>query len=592
MTAVLPERVERLAARLPDPRHFPFVGRLIRWLKLDYGGLIGGTIFFCLSLTPSLLPRTWVYQAIVSGLTSTIGYALGALVGWLVRVVVRRVRRGRRWSRRTVLTGWWAYAVISTGLVTWYLVAASRWQTQVRELMGAASPGPSHYLFVLGVSGSMFLVFVAIGRLIKGAAGWLRRVLARWVPIPVAVVVSAALVGVLTFYSWTGVLYPTAFAVADNILAAVNRETEAGNDAPTSATHSGGPGSLVTWDSLGRKGREFVSSGPTPDDLEAFSGEPARDPVRAYVGVHAAETPAGSASLAVRELERAGGFDREVLVVVTTTGTGWVDAAAADALEYLYNGDSAIVTMQYSYLPSWMSFVADGERVKIAGAALFDAVYAAWSELPEADRPELYVYGESLGSVGSGAAFDDVDELRSKVDGALWVGTPTLQDLRIDITADREPGSPARLPEYEDGETVRFWGGWQEPLNTAGWDEPRVLYLQHASDPVAFWSPELIWSQPDWMREEPGPDVLPAFDWYPFVTFWQIAADMPSSAKVPAGHAHNYGGELVDAWLAVAPPDDWPAERTEELRQMVHSHDPAPDELGIEPTGDPSSSPR
>jgi uncharacterized membrane protein len=132
----------------------------------------------------------------------------------------------------------------------------------------------------------------------------------------------------------------------------------------------------------------------------------------------------------------------------------------------------------------------------------------------------------------------------------------------MQITADREPGSPARLPVHAD-ERVRFWGGWLEPLDPdAPWPEPRIMYLQHASDPVAFWSPELLLSQPEWMQEPPGPDVLPAFDWYPFVTFWQITADMAVSAKVPAGHAHNYGGELVD----------WDPALTEALRERVFSH--------------------
>ena len=56
----------------------------------------------------------------------------------------------------------------------------------------------------------------------------------------------------------------------------------------------------------------------------------------------------------MRELERTGGFDRAVLAVIATTGTGWVNPAVPAALEYLYAGDTAVVAMQYSYLPSWI----------------------------------------------------------------------------------------------------------------------------------------------------------------------------------------------------------------------------------------------
>lgn len=580
VTSLLPERSASRGRRLPSPARVPVLGRFLKWLKPDFGGLIGASFFFCWSLTPSLLPRTWIFQAIVSGLTATFGYALGSLAAWLVRMAVRRRRPG--WldpSRRTKLIAWWSLGIAASAAAVWYLASTAAWQTQLRDLMGVARPGPNHYVFILLVAGAIFVVFLAVGRLIRGVGRRLRRFFSRWVPPQVALVASVVTVAGLVFWSWTGLLYPSLLGAANDAFAAINMETEAGNNAPSSRTHSGGPGSLVTWDSLGRKGREFVSSGPTTAELTAFNGRPAVSPVRAYVGMDSAETPAGLASLAVRELDRAGGFDRDVLVVVTTTGTGWVDGAAADALEYLHNGDTAIVTMQYSYLPSAISFVADQEQVRIAGRALFDAVHTRWQELPAEARPRLVVYGESLGSMGSAAAFDDLDDLQSKVDGALWVGSPTRQSLRAELTADRDPGSPARLPVYEGGQEVKFWGGWQEPMDLTFDDGVApVLFLQHASDPVTMWSWELMFNEPEWITEEHGPDVLPDLDWYPFVTFWQVAADMALSAQVPAGHGHNYGGELVDAWLAVAPPADWPqrwpADRVEQLRQMVHSFAP------------------
>ncbi|PZF84979.1 alpha/beta hydrolase [Jiangella anatolica] len=571
MTQLLDRGLAR-GRSLPSVLDVPVLGRFLVWLRPDYAGLIGAVCFFCWSLTPTLLPRTWIYQAMVSGLTATIGYALGVLIGWLVRLVLRRARPELLTpSRRARLIAWWGVGVVAAVAIAWYLADNAAWQTQLRALMDVENPGPNHYLLILLVAGAIFVVFLALARLLRAASRRLRRFFARWVPPQVALVASVLCVGGLATWSWTGLLYPSLLDVANDAFAAVNMETEAGNNAPSSPTHSGGPGSLVTWDSLGRKGREFVSSGPTVDELTAFSGRPALDPVRAYVGMDSAETPAGLASLAVRELERAGGFDRDVLVVVTTTGTGWVDGAAADALEYLYNGDSAIVALQYSYLPSWISFVADQEQVQLAGRALFEAVQEAWLERPPDERPKLLVYGESLGAMGSASAFDSLDDLRSKVDGALWVGSPSRHALRRELTAERDDGSPARLPVVDGGAEVKFWGGWQEPLDLEFDDGPPVLFLQHASDPVTLWSWDLMFERPEWIDEEHGPDVLPSLDWYPFVTFWQVTADMALSATVPAGHGHNYGGELVDAWLAVAPPDDWPADRTEELRDMVHS---------------------
>ncbi len=77
-----------------------------------------------------------------------------------------------------------------------------------------------------------------------------------------------------------------------------------------------------------------------------------------------------------------------MVAVATTTGTGWINEAEASALEYMYNGDTAIVSMQYSFLPSWLSFLVDKENARQAGQALFEAVDAMVSELPEGAAPE------------------------------------------------------------------------------------------------------------------------------------------------------------------------------------------------------------
>jgi uncharacterized membrane protein len=124
------------------------------------------------------------------------------------------------------------------------------------------------------------------------------------------------------------------------------------------------------------------------------------------------------ARLAVDDLERAGGFDRAHLLVTTTTGTGWLDPGSMAAFEYVAGGDSAIVGLQYSFLPSWISYLVDQPRAREAGRALFDAVYERWIELPQGDRPELYVTGESLGSFGMEAAFSGEADLRIRTDGA------------------------------------------------------------------------------------------------------------------------------------------------------------------------------
>jgi uncharacterized membrane protein len=140
-----------------------------------------------------------------------------------------------------------------------------------------------------------------------------------------------------------------------------------------------------------------------------------------------------------------------VLCVITTTGTGWVNARAVDPLEYMYHGDTALVATQYSYLPSPISFLVDKERAREAGRDLFDQVYGVWSRLPLDQRPKLLVFGESLGSFGAETAFSGTDDMRNRSDGMLLIGPPSRNQLRQEITEDRDPGSPAVLPIYEQG---------------------------------------------------------------------------------------------------------------------------------------------
>src|SRR5205814_5202654 len=161
-------------------------------------------------------------------------------------------------------------------------------------------------------------------------------------------------------------------------------------------------------------------------------------PVRVYAGRDSAPDAQSAAALAVRELWRTGGFSRKVLCVITTTGTGWVDPRAAASLEYLYNGDTALVAIQYSVLPSWLSFAVEQDKAEQAGRELFDQVHTQWASLPAAERPKLVTFGESLGSLGGEAAFDGLDDLLSQVDGVVWAGPTEANGLWAGLVADRD----------------------------------------------------------------------------------------------------------------------------------------------------------
>ena len=124
--------------------------------------------------------------------------------------------------------------------------------------------------------------------------------------------------------------------------------------------------------------------------------------------------------------------------------------------EYLTHGDAATVAIQYSYLPSWMSYLVDQSKAREAGRALFDAVYDPWSKLPAGQRPRLFVAGESLGSFGGETAFSGEYDLRNRTSGTLFAGPPNFNTLFREFSDHRDPGSPEIQPVYKDGRTVRF----------------------------------------------------------------------------------------------------------------------------------------
>ncbi|MFS2185008.1 alpha/beta-hydrolase N-terminal domain-containing protein, partial [Kosakonia cowanii] len=68
---------------------------------------------------------------------------------------------------------------------------------------------------------------------------------------------------------------------------------------PSDALKTGSSASLMTWESLGRRGREFVAGGPEAQEISAFTHRPAKEPLRVYAGLNSAATPEERAALAL-----------------------------------------------------------------------------------------------------------------------------------------------------------------------------------------------------------------------------------------------------------------------------------------------------
>ena len=550
-------------------------------VRLDVTGVAAAALFFCLSLTPSLLPRDWLTGGIIGGINAAIGYGIGVLLGAVVRTLVLRRRTWwplRPRARRLIAA---VVVALSIGVSVLMLVPAAAWQREVAALMGIEGPATSEYLRTLLVALMTGVLLIAVARMVKEAIGFLARMMIRrWdINDEVAMFIGTAIVVILIITLVNGVLVRGFIAGASAVFQPQNSTTRLGVEQPGQPERSGSPTSFAPWDTLGFQGRNFVGTGPTAAELTDLNGRPAREPIRIYAGLQSAETTESRVAVLLSELQRTRAFERRLLVIIPTTGTGWVDPVAARAIESMYNGDTALVAMQYSYLPSWISFLADQQKSVEAGRAMVDGIHQRWLRWPADTRPDLALFGESLGAMAGQGAFGylpDVAEMNFS--SVLWVGPPNSSRLWRAVTDRRDPETPEDQPRYDNGRTVRFAqaSGAAEiaaVVASPPWGRTRVLFLQHPSDPVVWWSPDLLFDKPDWLREPPGFDRSPSMRWYPIITFWQVSADMAgnvtNSTGTPTGHGHNYGDNQLDGWVAVAAPEGWTAVDTDRIRRSL-----------------------
>lgn len=533
------------------------------WLSFSTTGLLLGTLFFAASFTPSLIPRAYLVQGVLSGFAFGAGYGIGVFASWLWSYLELPQPRGSvgAWIKQGA-------SAICALVAFVFLWKATGWQNSIRDLMGMEPVDSVYPLRIALIALVTFALLLVVARLFELTLRLIAGRLRRYVPRRVANVIGvAAALAIFTSLA-NGVLLRYALHVADSSYRAFDELIETDAVQPTDPAKTGSSASLLDWNDLGRAGREFIASGPSAKDIGALLGHEAREPIRVYAGLNSAETPEARARLALDELKRVGGFDRSVLVIVTPTGTGWVDAAAMDTLEYLHGGDVASAAIQYSYLASWLSLLVEPGYGGEASRALFHEIYGYWTTLPKDHRPKLYLYGLSLGAMNTERSNELFEVLADPYQGALLSGPPFSSSIWRSITNRRNEGSPFWLPRFRDGSYVRFTSQ-QNALAIAGahWGPMRVVYLQYASDSVTFFDPLSFYRAPEWMNEPRGPDVSPSLRWYPVVSFLQLLVDMATATTAPMGHGHVYAPQhYIDAWIEVTDVKGWPAQDIDRLK--------------------------
>ena len=346
---------------------------------------------------------------------------------------------------------------------------------------------------------------------------------------------------------------------------------------PASPLVSGSPESLLPFADLGQQGRRYVTDVVTPELIEQVMGEQAvAHPIRTYVGFNSEPLyQTGRAELALAELDRTGAFDRSYLLLVSPTGTGWVDHTLIETAEFLTRGDIATCCVQYGRYPSFLSVqkVALGREPVPAAAVGGQAAAGGTSARAAAQGAGVRRKPGRLDQLGCGdvPGHRGLRPLRHRpgvVGGVAVAGQVVAQRHDPGVDAPWCPEGTVgvfdrheQLQELTDEQRARL----------------RAVILSHDNDPIAVMGPDLIVQRPPWLADEQrGRGVPEQMRWRPLVTFVQTAMDAANAmVSVPGefgSFGHDYRADMVrfvrDAYALPAASDTQVAHIEEILRSL------------------------
>jgi uncharacterized membrane protein len=330
-------------------------------------------------------------------------------------------------------------------------------------------------------------------------------------------------------------------------------------------TASGSTESLVGWDTMGREGRRHVLFYPRPKSfaerppgvpdmsIETVMQQPATAaPALVFVGLDSAPTAKERVELALAEMDRVGAFERSVLMLISPTGTGYVNYCATSAVSYLTRGDVAFVTMQYSKRPSPLSL----SKVKDAreqNRLLWLGISARLRDRA-GRRPKVVLFGESLGAHTSQDVllhWGTIGPQALGIDRALWIGTPYGSGWMHEVTGpprpDVDPDMVAVVNDFGQLEAMT-------PERRAGL---RYVLVSHDNDGVTKFGPDIFVNRPGWLGPDRArPEIVPGASprgiparlrWRPVTSFLHTLMDMKNAQKMVGyrAWAHDYRPDIA-----------------------------------------------
>lgn len=361
----------------------------------------------------------------------------------------------------------------------------------------------------------------------------------KWLPLGHVVALGGLVAGVTAFMHHT---YRKIEHGADQLEPAISSQ-------PTSPLVSGSAESLIPWDTLSIQGRRHIADTRTPQDIEAVMGEWAQTPIRLFVGFDSAPTEEERVELALAELRRTNAYNREYLVVISPTGTGYVNYVFSQSVEYLSRGNCASITIQYSKRPSPMSLdrVPEGRHQY---RMLLNGIRRDLKDRPADQRPKIILFGESLGAWTSQDAFihEGTDGFEALgVERALWIGTPDGSKWKDEVLYGNKLNT--------NTEQIGVFNDFGEFLVLSDETRQRLKYVMitHYNDPVAHFGTSLLVQAPEWLasdRSKRPTSVPKTTRWRTPTTFVHTLIDMKNALKPIPGQfvatGHDYRGDLAN----------------------------------------------
>ena len=577
-------------------------------------------VAMAMSFEPSLMPRTSMQQGIMMGLAGLTARGLGGIVEKGTETVTPN--NATTPARIAIRTG---IGLAGAGLA---MIPVRRgeslWRSGVRSagqlIAAAAVSGAAHNAGQAGIartrSGHVVRPVISAAAISAGLValagknlGQRKRVIKRWPveqknELPMALGVGwatyaagsglakgfvgsrnvlvrylgpggskQAIARVINAGIWAGAAV-TLYNAGVGYIGRANEKVEASYAMPPiSPLVSGSAESSSPFTRLGLQGRRYVTDVVSPDMIEDVLGEPAdQSPIRVFIGYNSEPMYSmGRTEMAMAELERTGAFERSHLLLISPTGTGWVDQTMIESAEFLAKGDIATCVIQYGRFPSFLSVqkVALGRH---QFRALLWSVRQRLVERPPERRPRVLVFGESLGAWASSdtVMYQGIEGFdHYGIDKALWVGLPGLAKWSRNGMA---AGGSRLVP---DG-SVRVFDnpGEIEALADEERRQLRAVVLSHDNDPIAVMSPDVLVREPEWLSGDRGRGVPEDMDYTPVSTFLQVAIDAMNAMVTVPGHfgsfGHDYRADMARMVRATYDFDDITDEQVDSIeRQLV-----------------------